>query len=310
MNTINQALIARLKLNRESLLDDGGRVRLDVACRSCGYNLRGIAGDGTCPECGQDVEDSLLDDRPEHSNPKWLNRTALGANLFGVAALLAIGIILMLIATAILADNTRHSQLVMLFVIALWGLVATTGIITLAALWLITSKDPTRHNNKRETVTRWTARLCLTGFVPLILILLLVNRPLINPGILGRVFNIMSIVIPLLTLSTGLIALMLYLQTLATRMTDWNLARSITTLCYGIGGCTAMFLLSLALAAPLGEVVLFCGCCTAILSAMLGLWMLLLIECVRQDLNAARLRVKWSLEYKQGKAQRLPSSRP
>ncbi|XAM00737.1 hypothetical protein OT109_04960 [Phycisphaeraceae bacterium D3-23] len=310
MNTINQALIARLKLNREALLDDAGRVRIDLACRSCGYNLRGIAGDGTCPECGQGVEDALQDDRPEHSNPAWLGRTALGGNLFGIAALLAVAIVLLLIFTAIIADITRHGQLIALLVVVLWALTFATVALTLTAVWLITSKDPTRHHIQRETVTRWTARLGLTSFGPLVILLLWLVGFVNLYGPWRGVLAIFFVALPLVTLAAGLIALMLYIQTLATRMTDWNLVQSITTVCYGLGVCTVLFLLSMVLAFPLGDPAWFCGCCTLVLAAALGLWMLLLIECARQDLNAARQRVKWSLEYQQGKAQPAPSTRP
>ncbi len=42
-----------------SQLDDHGRVRDDVACWYCRYNLRTQAGDQPCPECGEPIADSL-----------------------------------------------------------------------------------------------------------------------------------------------------------------------------------------------------------------------------------------------------------
>ncbi len=36
-------------------------LRRDVACSACGYNLRGLAVQGRCPECGQEVSVSLAE---------------------------------------------------------------------------------------------------------------------------------------------------------------------------------------------------------------------------------------------------------
>jgi uncharacterized repeat protein (TIGR04138 family) len=33
----------------------------DLPCVECGYNLRGLASDGRCPECGADVADSIAE---------------------------------------------------------------------------------------------------------------------------------------------------------------------------------------------------------------------------------------------------------
>jgi hypothetical protein len=44
---------------------DVAEINIDVPCASCGYNLRGLAGDGRCPECGASVARSL----ETHLNP-------------------------------------------------------------------------------------------------------------------------------------------------------------------------------------------------------------------------------------------------
>lgn len=299
MNTINHALLERLKHNREALLDDQGRVRIDLACRSCGYNLRGAAADGGCPECGHDVEDALKDDRPEHSSPQWLGRVSLGANLFDVAALTVVAFVFLLIFFIIFPGVNKHRPLQTIFTYINIAIIVGAFGLMLAATWLITVRDSTRHHIKHETVYRWTARIGLTAFAPIGFVLLSISSNtglLYGQGNLRATAAVLGLVLPLILLSAGLIALMLYLQTLASRCADWNLVQSITTVCYGLTGCTALFLISLILAIPFGKPAAMCGCCTALLAAGLVLWMFLLIECTRQNLSAAKQRAKWNRE--------------
>ena len=299
MNTINHALLERLKHNREALLDDQGRVRIDLACRSCGYNLRGAAADGGCPECGHAVDDALQDDRPEHSNPHWLSRVTLGANLFGIAALAAVALLFLFILFGILFSAPQLRPIKTIFIYINLALIVATIMLALTGTWLITLRDPTRHHIKRETNCRWIARIGLTAFAPIgYLFVYLVSRTglLYGNNNLRAALSFTGIALTILLLSAGLIALMLYLQTLATRAADWNLVQSITTVCYGLAGCAVFFLISLVLAIPYGQPAVMCGCCTALFAAALGLWMFLLIECTRQNLNAAKQRAKWNRE--------------
>jgi hypothetical protein len=63
----------------------------DLPCVGCGYNLRGLAADGRCPECALPVERSRLGDRLDVSNVRWLRTTHRGLSLvqWGGAAMLA-----------------------------------------------------------------------------------------------------------------------------------------------------------------------------------------------------------------------------
>lgn len=53
----------------------------DTPCFRCGYNLRGLALDGRCPECGEAVEASRAGRRLVASDPRWRSRLRLGAGL-------------------------------------------------------------------------------------------------------------------------------------------------------------------------------------------------------------------------------------
>ena len=72
------------------------RIDIDLACRSCGYDLRGIAADGRCPECGAPALQSVLDhtDETAASLPPLDRPAAAGAALATLVASLALGAIL------------------------------------------------------------------------------------------------------------------------------------------------------------------------------------------------------------------------
>lgn len=75
-------------------------VELDLPCYRCGYNVRGLAADGRCPECAAGVDETLRRDaaqragRPmplDESDPRWVRTLARGSALmlFGGAGMMA-----------------------------------------------------------------------------------------------------------------------------------------------------------------------------------------------------------------------------
>ncbi len=70
----------------------------DAACVHCGYNLRGLAATGKCPECGREIATSLaIASISSHSDPRWLRQINQGRMLaLGVCyAKLGIGLVLL-----------------------------------------------------------------------------------------------------------------------------------------------------------------------------------------------------------------------
>jgi hypothetical protein len=68
------------------------RLDVDLACRSCGYDLRGVAVDGRCPECGTPALASVLD-RADHAAARlppldrpWLAGAALATCVASLSA--------------------------------------------------------------------------------------------------------------------------------------------------------------------------------------------------------------------------------
>jgi hypothetical protein len=58
----------------------------DLSCAICGYNLKGLAVDGNCPECGQTIARSYSPDLPR-SDPRWLKYQANTMLLLGALCL-------------------------------------------------------------------------------------------------------------------------------------------------------------------------------------------------------------------------------
>ncbi len=55
----------------------GGIVDRNVACASCGYNLRSLRVDGACPECGIAVNRTIDGDWLRYADREWLKRIAV-----------------------------------------------------------------------------------------------------------------------------------------------------------------------------------------------------------------------------------------
>lgn len=68
--------------------NDCGTVEADLQCVCCGYNLRGLATSGSCPECGSPVATSTVGLALEHADPEWLGRVDLGLRMLCSAPLL------------------------------------------------------------------------------------------------------------------------------------------------------------------------------------------------------------------------------
>ena len=67
--------------------EDGGGASADLHCVGCGYHLRGLAEDGTCPECGTAVARSMRGDLLSAADPAWMRRVYRGQTLMVIGCM-------------------------------------------------------------------------------------------------------------------------------------------------------------------------------------------------------------------------------
>lgn len=60
--------------------DAQSRVRSDLPCFRCGYNLRTLRFDGNCPECGTPIAETSCGDFLRYAPPQWVRGLAEGVS--------------------------------------------------------------------------------------------------------------------------------------------------------------------------------------------------------------------------------------
>ncbi|MCH8880727.1 MAG: serine/threonine protein kinase, partial [Planctomycetes bacterium] len=77
--------------------EDVARSPEHLLCIHCGYNLRGLATDGLCPECGTPIHRSIHGDLLSGADPAWLTRVSRGVTLIYAAVVTCLASIVLLI---------------------------------------------------------------------------------------------------------------------------------------------------------------------------------------------------------------------
>lgn len=141
------------------------KVKDEVLCARCGYDLRGLTVDQRCPECAAPIRNSLRAKKLEYAAPEFLNtliRGALLAKLSAIIALATVALTGLLILTAIsfAAAGTPPGG-VMVVMTALWvvGPLAC-GALAIFGWWMLTSRDPGAGGTRRDSRVRKVLRVC------------------------------------------------------------------------------------------------------------------------------------------------------
>ncbi len=181
---------------------------VDVPCVKCDYNLRGLPGDGRCPECGEAVTSSLRRDRLMFADRKWLSRIVRGLTLsYAVTGATPLLLLPILVVFSIPS-----------FAFGL-GVIAPALAVG-AALFFVTPAEPHRLGTPPSWTTREVARaLGLLWVATLIAAVAMFSAdlPANNSVVLASMTAAVSLAL--------VVGFMLHLHTLAGRIPDRRLAR-------------------------------------------------------------------------------------
>jgi hypothetical protein len=194
-------------------------------CYRCGYDLRGIADDHACPECGLLAQRSRrTTDELHNTRPRWLRSISRGVNLILLSLVL---IFVWWLVTSLLLN---HDTFASTWSIQIYLALSTTpAVLFIAGLWLLTRREGYAPADNADRHLRFWLRVA--GLAPVLAVVLailyvvlsfklsyfLLNNPL-SPLLWG--FSILatfgSVPLPIL--------LFLRLRSLAVRARSANLA--------------------------------------------------------------------------------------
>ncbi len=210
----------------------GAAIEHPTMCLRCGYELRGLAPSGVCPECGFSIAESLERRRLGLSSPAYLTSLRTGAAI-------SIGAFILWIISGI----ARWRLFEFLFTIGtqrlLVGLDIAGAALLAAGVWMLAIDDPGLHEKDQARSNKRAMKAAAAGLLAIAIAELLVawRVPPPGPGIPPAATSLFAILVSVfgglvglacwLTLATGLAN---YTRWLAARMPDHRLFRMATTM--------------------------------------------------------------------------------
>lgn len=194
----------------------------DLYCGRCSYNLRGLAPDARCPECGTAVALSLQGNWLHLADPIWLRRLRLGAALKLWGLLVGVFVGVAAGAMTALAAPAR------VFIAA--G--ALGGLFGLAAIFLITSPEPTIGRAEDSITLRKVVRICaVVAFLGGLMVQGIGTGGTLLPLlIVGHALSMAQVV--------AVYGEYVYLRRFARRIPDEKLARQTSVVMWGMAATT------------------------------------------------------------------------
>ncbi|MHC5027496.1 MAG: hypothetical protein ACYTGR_12150 [Planctomycetota bacterium] len=286
----------------EVALDVHGTLAQDLACRSCGYNLRGLPIEAVCPECETAVGRSVHGDLLAFCDPAWVERLARGMRLL-VAAIIA-SIVLGIIGNVVRGVFPSAAASTGVGVVS-----ACLTVVRLFAYWQITTPDPgavaTAGPGTAATM-RVVARWGLIGSSGVETVLMMFGGVNLGAPVQAMTPSVAIITVAWLLASLASViatyALFRYAASLADRLPDDKLRRSTVIAMWGYVVTTGTIVLLGAIApflfignATPGAGVLVLGLAFMVLiipGVVFWIWSVVLAFKYRHRMSAAATRAR------------------
>lgn len=133
-------------------------VELDVNCRKCGYNLRGLTTEMRCPECGTAVAYSVMGDFIRFSDPGWVMHLRSGVRM--ILSGIAVYVIILILGIVAGMAAARSGAMPMIAVLAGIGGIVAQILITYGT-WRLTEPDPSGLGEDQYGTIRKFIRIAL-----------------------------------------------------------------------------------------------------------------------------------------------------
>ena len=157
--------LKRRRRKRKPVFPDHlGRIFVDLPCKTCGYNLRGLSFEGACPECGSPVADTI-DDTPAPLPQQTLQRARLASLclIVPVALLLLGGLGYSLISERFLFMSRDPAKAFPLLLSALWVVKVAELLSLLLAIYaqfILSRPPPALVNRVKVMVVVSFSQIC------------------------------------------------------------------------------------------------------------------------------------------------------
>ncbi len=198
-------------------LDRDGRVASDFACIKCDYNLRSVATDGRCPECGLAVGRSAVGNWLQYCEPDWLQQVWRGLNRLGVA----LGAAGFLVALEVVGVYSELDTVPYWLLIVATAFLATLAVFAVIGFAIATTPDPAGLHESSLSARR-VARYSLIGAIGLGMFGLTVVPWLWR--VIAEAIAIMIAFLVVCGLTVGVTALLVHARSLAKRVPSMTLA--------------------------------------------------------------------------------------
>jgi hypothetical protein len=191
-------------------LDEHGLIDEDIACVRCDYNLRTQTVDGSCPECGMAVHDTLRLAWLRGRDATWLRRIASGA-LWAMIAVASFVVVEVWMAVELFGIRRTGDPPVVLAVF-IAGLAVGWW-----AFWLLTSPDAEHDGEVSRSIVRRAARVAMSVGFGGVIVAFLVSR-------MWNYEPMPLLAVSLMVLAFGSLAMLIYAARLARRVPDRRLS--------------------------------------------------------------------------------------